>query len=189
MSRPFGALKVAHDFIAAHVRPGDLCIDATAGRGNDTVFLASLVGETGRVLAFDIQPDAVESTRALIGERGCSGCARVFQDSHANMARYAGPETVSCIVFNFGWLPGGDHSVNTRAESSVAAIEAGLRLLKPRGVMSLIIYYGRDTGYAERDALLSYLRTIDHRAFTVVVADFCNRPNDPPIPVFILKDA
>lgn len=72
MSRPFGALQVAHQFIESHVRPGAFCIDATAGRGNDTVFLASLVGETGKVLAFDIQPEAVESTRALIGERGCS---------------------------------------------------------------------------------------------------------------------
>ena len=189
MSRPFGALQVAHQFIESHVRPGAFCIDATAGRGNDTVFLASLVGETGKVLAFDIQPEAVESTRALIGERGCSGFTRVVLDSHANMARYAAPGSVDCIVFNFGWLPGGDHSVNTRAESSIAAIEAGLTLLNPRGVMSLIFYYGRDTGYAERDALLAYLRTIDHRAFTVVVADFCNRPNDPPLPVFLIKDA
>ena len=54
MSRPFGALQVAHQFIESHVRPGAFCIDATAGRGNDTVFLASLVGETGKVLAFDI---------------------------------------------------------------------------------------------------------------------------------------
>ena len=66
MSRPFGALQVAHQFIESHVRPGAFCIDATAGRGNDTVFLASLVGETGKVLAFDIQPEAVESTRAPV---------------------------------------------------------------------------------------------------------------------------
>ena len=110
-------------------------------------------------------------------------------DSHANMAAYAAPESVSCITFNFGWLPGGDHSINTRAESSIAAIEAGLRLLKPRGVMSLCIYYGRDTGFDERDALMDYFKTIDHRAFTVITAQFANRPNCPPIPVMIIKDA
>ena len=187
--RSLSTVAVAHRFIASHVKPGDFCIDATAGRGNDTVFLASLVGDQGKVLAFDIQPDAVESTRRLVEERGFCATTEVVLDSHANLAAYAQPESVSCIVFNFGWLPGGDHSINTRAESSIAAIEAGLSLLRPHGVMSLSIYYGRDTGYAERDALLAYLPTIDYRTYTVIVGSFANRPNDPPIPVFILRDA
>lgn len=189
MSRPFGALQVAHQFIESHVRPGAFCIDATAGRGNDTVFLASLVGETGKVLAFDIQPEAVESTRALIGERGCSGFARVVLDSHANMARYAAPGSVDCIVFNFGWLPGGDHSVNTRRRKQHRRHRSGAYALKAARGHEPHHLLRPDTGYAERDALLAYLRTIDHRAFTVVVADFCNRPNDPPLPVFLIKDA
>ena len=65
-----------------------------------------------------------------------------FLDSHANMERYAERETVDCIVFNFGRLPGGDPTICTRAESSVAAIDAGLRLLRPRGVMAIALYYG-----------------------------------------------
>ena len=55
--------------------------------------------------------------------------------------------------------------------------------------MSLCIDYGRDTGFAERDALMDYFKTIDHRAFTVITAQFANRPNCPPIPVMIIKDA
>ena len=189
MAGKFSALQVAHDFIARHVKPGDFCIDATAGRGHDTAFLCSLVGGSGHVLAFDIQQEAVDSTTELLHTRGFAGIGRAVLDSHANMAAYAAPESVSCITFNFGWLRGGDHSINTRAESSIAAIEAGLRLLKPRGVMSLCIYYGRDTGFAERDALMDYFKTIDHRAFTVITAQFANRPNCPPIPVMIIKDA
>jgi len=78
--------------------------------------------------------------------------------------------------------------VFTQKESSVAAIEQGLNCLKPGGIMSLCIYYGRNNGYEERDAILEYVRSLDHRKYTVMVVDFANRINDPPIPVFIVKE-
>lgn len=180
-------LGLAHRFIKSHVCPGDLCIDATAGRGNDTAFLCELVGPAGRVMAFDIQPEAIESTRLLLEARSLSDRASLILDSHANLAQYAGAGTVSCITFNFGYLPGGNHQIATQAASSIAAIEAGLRLLKDGGVMSLCIYYGGDTGFEEKNALLAYLKTIDSKQFTVLVTEFANRPNNPPIPVFLLK--
>lgn len=182
------ALSLAHEFVRRYVRPGGLCIDATAGRGGDTALLCSLVGEQGRVIAFDIQQDAVDSTRALLRERGYENIGEVVLDSHANMENYAEPDSVDCITFNLGWLPGGDHSIFTHAQSSIAAIEAGLRLLRPGGGMSVCIYYGRDCGFAERDALLDYLPTLDHRKYTVLTTQFSNRPNNPPIPVFIMRD-
>lgn len=183
----FSALQIIHRVLCEHVQPGDICIDATAGRGKDTLFLAELVGETGHVTAFDIQQDAVESTRVLLAEHGMEGRTSVILDSHAHMAQYAEPGTVSAITFNFGWLPGGDHNVFTRPESSIAAIEAGLSLLREEGIMTLILYYGRETGFAERDALLDYLPTLDSDRYTVVEMPFVNRPNCPPIPIVILK--
>lgn len=130
------------------VRPGAVCIDATAGKGRDTALLCRLAGETGRVLAFDIQQEAVEQTEALLEREGLR--AEVHLDSHANMARYVQPETVDCVVFNFGRLPGGDPKIMTRSESSLAAINAGLSLLCPGGVMAIALYYGGENGYEER---------------------------------------
>lgn len=187
MTDRFNALSLSHRFLAEHVRPGDLCIDATAGRGYDTAYLAGLTGETGRVLAFDIQQEAVDSTNALLRKRGLDRIAQAHLDSHVNMERYAQPGTVRCITFNFGWLPAGDHSIFTHAETSIPAIEAGLRLLTPDGVMSLCIYYGRDSGFEERDALLGYLPTLDSKSCTVLLHDFINRPNNPPLFAAILK--
>lgn len=181
-------LFFAHKFVTEHVHPGDLVIDATAGKGRDTVFLCSLVGETGTVLAFDIQPDAIAQTKALVSAHGYEAIATVIQDSHANLLHYAQPETVSCIMFNFGWLPGGDHTIFTRPETSIPAIEAALQLLKPGGVLSLCIYYGGESGYTERDALLAYLATLDPRTYTVLVSTFHNREGDPPIPVSVYKE-
>jgi hypothetical protein len=139
------------------------------------------------VIAFDIQQEAVDSTRALIAEKGFDGIADVYLESHENIDRYAESESVSAIVFNFGWLPGGDHRINTKKESSIAAVGKGLKLLKPDGVMSLSIYYGRDTGTEERDALIEYLRGLSVKDYTVIVSEFANRPNCPPISVQIYK--
>lgn len=184
----FSALNIIHRVISEKVQPGDICIDATAGRGNDTLFLAKLVGETGHVTAFDIQQDAVDSTRELLAANGMSDRADVLLKSHSEMDEVAKENTVSCITFNFGWLPKGDHNVFTNKSTSIPAIEKGLKLLKSGGVMTLIIYYGRETGFEERDALLEYLPTIDSSRFTVIEMPFVNRPNCPPIPILILKD-
>lgn len=183
----FSALDIIQKVIREHVQEGDLCIDATAGRGNDTAFLCELVGESGHVIAFDIQKDAVNSTRQLLEEKQLSSRAEVLLESHSEMAKYAQPGTVSCITFNFGWLPKGDHNIFTKKETSIPAIEAGLELLKEDGIMTLILYYGKETGFEEHDALLEFLPTIDSSKYTVVEMPFVNRSNCPPIPILILK--
>ena len=184
----FSALNIIHRIIEEKVQPGDICIDATAGRGNDTLFLAKLVGVTGHVTAFDIQQDAVDSTRALLEANGMSDRADVLLKSHSEMDEVCEEGRVSCITFNFGWLPKGDHNIFTNKSTSIPAIEKGMKLLKSGGIMTLIIYYGRETGFEERDALLEYLPTINSGRYTVIEMPFVNRPNCPPIPIVILKD-
>ena len=185
---PLNTLGLSHQFIAARVQPGAFCIDATAGKGRDTLFLCGLVGETGRVVALDIQPAAVEATRALLTAHGCADRAQVYTDCHSHIADYAAPGTVDAIMFNFGWLPGGDHRVFSQPQTSVAAVEAALPLLSPGGVMSLCLYHGRENGTTERDALLSFLQTVDNRRYTVIRSDFLNRTGDVPVPVFIIRE-
>lgn len=184
----FSALNIIHRIIKEKVQPGDICIDATAGRGNDTLLLAKLVGESGHVTAFDIQQDAVDSTKALLAANGMTERTDVLLKTHSEMGEMFEENTVSCITFNFGWLPKGDHNIFTSKSTSIPAIEQGLKLLKSGGIMTLIIYYGRETGFEERDALLEYLPTIDSSRFTVIEMPFVNRPNCPPIPIIILKD-
>ena len=84
----FSALNIIHKIIRERVQPGDLCIDATAGRGNDALFLAELVGETGHVTAFDIQQDAVDSTKKLLEEHGMTSRTDVLLKSHSE-TRYS----------------------------------------------------------------------------------------------------
>ena len=179
-------LNVVHDFLRRQVKSGAFCIDATAGKGRDTALLCRLVGAEGRVLAFDVQQEAIEQTRALLSAEGLS--AEVVLDSHANMAQYAAPESVDCIVFNFGRLPGGDPKIFTTAASSLPAIDAGLALLRPGGVMALALYYGKENGYDEKNAILEHLKSLNDRVFTVLACDWLNRKHDPPLPIFIWKE-
>lgn len=188
MRKTFNALDISKGVITSRVSEGDICIDATAGRGNDTAFLCELVGESGKVTAFDIQSDAIESTRKLLEEKGLSDRAELILGSHTKMDKYADEGTVSCITFNFGWLPGGDHTVHTNKDTSLEAVKKALRLIKKGGLISMILYYGRDTGFEEKDALLEFVKTIDSDEYTVITAEFSNRPNCPPIPIFIIRE-
>ena len=74
----------------------------------------------------------MEHTEERLKKDDCPENYQLFLDSYENMAAYAEAETVSCITFNLGYLPGGDHSVATRADSSKRAVESGLTLLKKR---------------------------------------------------------
>ncbi len=189
MERPlsFGALDIVRHIIKETVHEGDLCIDATAGRGRDTLFLASLVGDGGHVFSMDIQQEAVNSTRELLLKHGMESRVSVFQKSHSEMSDIANEGTVACITFNFGWLPGGNHALFTKKETSLPAIEQGLSLLKDGGIMTLILYYGKETGFDEKNAILDYLPHIDSKRYTVLEMPFVNRSHCPPIPVVVFK--
>lgn len=176
-----------HHFVKEHVQPGDICIDATMGNGNDTALLSRLAGEDGRVLAFDIQQIALDHTREKLEKEACPKNWELYLESHENMANYLETGTVSCITFNLGYLPGGDHEVATQADSSIRAVEAGLGLLKKKGLMTLCVYSGGDTGFAEKGAVLKYVRQLDPKKYLVICSEYLNRPNHPPLPVFIIK--
>ena len=165
-----------------------LYIDATMGNGHDTRLLCQMAGETGRVLAFDIQQKALDETRRLLAQEGLEKRAELILDSHEHMDSYAERGSVDAICFNFGYLPGGDHKIATRADTSIKAVEKGLDLLKKGGMMSLCIYSGGDTGFEERDRLLEFLKTLPPKEYTVIVNQYHNRKNQPPIPVFIFKN-
>lgn len=174
-------------FIRQQVKPGDLCIDATMGNGHDTEFLCSLVGDQGQVLAFDIQEQALIQTQKKLQESRTPQNYRLILDSHSHMNHYADISTVSCITFNLGYLPGGDHTLATQPDTSIEAITQGLSLLKKDGLLTLCIYSGGDTGFAERDALLPYLKALPTKEYLVILSSYYNRPHHPPIPVLIRK--
>lgn len=181
------ALSVAHGFLMQYGRRGGFALDATAGNGQDTLFLARLVGNTGRVLAMDLQPEAVAATAAAVDNNGCAGWVRTVCDSHENLAQYAAPGSVDIAVFNLGYLPGGDRTVFTTPETSVPAIAAALGLLRRGGVLTACVYAGGLQGTYERDAVLAYFRSLPPAQYTVLITEFAGRSETQAVPVCVQK--
>ena len=136
-------------FINNFVCEGDTVIDATAGNGNDTLKLCNAVGKNGKVFAFDIQQIALDNTEKLLKDNGASNF-QLINISHSELDRYVSVP-VKAVVFNLGYLPGGDHSLHTKHETTTVAIEKGLSLLTDDGFISVTIYYGKDSGTEEKE--------------------------------------
>ena len=179
------AVRLVQDYLAAHLPHAALCIDATCGNGGDTAFLCRLVGPEGRVLGFDIQPEAIASTRARLETQGLA--AELFCDSHANLLHHVRPGTADIVMFNFGWLPGADHGVFSRAQSSIPALEAALEALRPGGVLSAILYSGKVIGSDEKTEILQWMRSRPLKQCTALVCGFANWADTAPLPCFLLK--
>lgn len=180
------AVRLVQDYLAAHLPHAALCIDATCGNGGDTAFLCGLSAASGgRVLGFDIQPEAIASTRAHLAQKGFT--AELHRDSHANLLQYVTPGTADAVMFNFGWLPGADHAVFSTAGSSIPALEAALTALRPGGVLSAILYSGRVIGSDEKQHILQWARALPLTKCTVLVCDFANWADTAPLPCLLLK--
>ncbi len=173
------ARYIAADVLSRVIRPGDAVIDATLGNGHDTVMLARLVGETGRVIGFDIQPEAVERTAARLQEEHLLERCELYAEGHQHIAERV-HVPVRAAVFNLGWLPGGDKSITTLWETTRVAIDAALHLLEPGkdgnpgGVCTICAYPGHAEGDRERFALTDWLTALRPQEYNVLHHRFLN---------------
>ncbi|WP_081657832.1 class I SAM-dependent methyltransferase [Sporosarcina ureae] len=171
-------LPIAKRLITERVQPGDTVVDATAGNGNDTLFLADLVGDEGRVFAFDIQQQALETTEQHLGE--LASRATLIHDSHANVRQYVEGE-ISGAMFNLGYLPySEDPSIITTPSSTIAALDALLGIMKKSGIITITVYDGHEGGAEERDALLDYVSKLHQGDVHAIRYELLNQRRNPP---------
>mgnify|MGYP000182790787 CR=1 FL=1 len=186
MNRLDSVVSLVQRYIGEVVRDGGRAVDATAGNGHDTLFLARLVGTAGRVWAFDVQVEALARARRLLLEEGLAGRVRFIQAGHESMDRYLdGP--VDAVMFNLGYLPGGPRAITTRAETTVAALRLALDALRPGGRISLVCYPGHPSGGPETEAVTALCATLPPRYFAVVGLRVLNREGRPPLAIIIEK--
>ncbi|WAA11774.1 tRNA (mnm(5)s(2)U34)-methyltransferase [Fervidibacillus halotolerans] len=183
-------LPFSHSLLEQTIQPGDFVIDGTAGNGNDTLFLAKLVGKDGKVFAFDIQKEAIERTRKRLEMEKEIEQVTLFLSGHERMKqqipkKYHGK--IAAGIFNLGYLPRGDHSIVTKANSTIEAVKQLLEMLKPGGIIVLVVYHGHPEGKQEKDELLSFSKTIDQNKADVLLYTFLNRKNNPPFIIAIEK--
>jgi tRNA G37 N-methylase Trm5 len=180
------AVQISHMIVAEVVAKGDTVVDASCGRGKDTLFLANLVGENGRVYTFDIQEPAIESTRDLLLENGLLERVVLLQEDHRNISQYVNSGVKACM-FNLGYLPGGDHNIKTEADSTLEALKGSLDILAQRGIITLVFYPGHPGGQIEMDLIRDYLSGLSQQDFEISEIRFINQTNDPPQIIIVEK--
>lgn len=178
-------LEVARKLIRERVNRGNTVIDATMGNGHDTLFLAQLVGETGRVIAYDIQPAALEKTAQRLQEAGVDQHVELCLASHEQLNQVTEP--VSAIMFNLGYLPGGNKEITTQAAGTIRAIQAGLERLVPGGIITIVVYWGHQAGKVEKDAVLAFCEQLDQSEYLVLRYQYLNQQNQAPFLIAIEK--
>ncbi len=151
-------LELAHSSWEKILHKGDTVVDATAGNGYDTLFLAEQVlsPKSGTVYTIDIQEPALTQTRQLL-ERSLPkplwGQIHYLNQSHARFPDFFSSLSIKLFAYNLGYLPGGEKSITTLKESTIQSIENALELVAPGGVISITCYPGHHEGANEELAL------------------------------------
>ncbi|UCZ52371.1 class I SAM-dependent methyltransferase [Bacillus shivajii] len=185
-----GILPFARTLLEKSVPVNGVAIDATAGNGHDTVFLAKLVKEHGTVYSFDVQEQAIEKTNQRIQEQDVKTQVQVIHDGHENIDLYLKQEHQNGIngaIFNLGYLPGSDKTVTTTPDTTIEAIGKILNELKKEGILVLVVYHGHHEGKVEKDQLLPFVRNLPQEDYHVLEYQFTNQKNDPPFIIAIEK--
>lgn len=169
-----------------YVSVGDIVIDATCGTGRDTVALAKAVGPYGKVHAFDIQKRALKITEELVLENGLDN-VELHEDSFCNMESYLPENCAAAAVFNLGYLPGGDKSITTTAETTTEGLEKALRIIKPGGIVTVVMYDGHEAGTAEKERVMEWAGDLDPAEYHAAYVNLINQKNHPPEIMWITK--
>ncbi|MDG0791631.1 SAM-dependent methyltransferase [Cohnella ginsengisoli] len=191
-------LTMAQRLVSERIAPGATVVDATAGGGVDTLFLARTVGPGGRVYAFDVQEEALARTRKRLLDAAASpvgamaavalGEVVLLHAGHEKMAERVPPEAhgrVGAVMFNLGYLPGGPDvaggagPVITKPDTTLAALDAALRLLAPGGIATIAVYPGHEGGQDEALAVGDWIAALPEEAVQALLYRFPKRTGSP----------
>lgn len=171
-------------FIDLILKEGDIAVDLTCGKGNDTIYLSNKVGQKGKVYSFDIQTEAIKATKEKV-DKDNIGNVTLIQDNHLNFDKYLKDNKVSVFMLNLGYLPGENKTIKTEPKNTIKVIEKCLTYLKDNGIITICIYPHTE-GKEENKEILKLVKTLTG-SFNAYEFKRLNR-NDPPYLVLITKD-
>lgn len=171
-------LEIEKNFLIPHIKKGGVAVDFTMGNGHDTLWLSEAMGESGKVYAFDIQPQALESSRRLLEAENAPKNYTLILDSHSNVMDYVS-EKICVGMFNLGFLPGGDKSITTKRETTMVAIRAAIDLLDDDGALLIAVYPGHAEGTIEGELIEEELSKLNRKELCASKFKIVNSPTSP----------
>jgi 16S rRNA C1402 N4-methylase RsmH len=166
---------LAHRYWEEILKEGGTAIDATVGNGHDTLILARLLRGKGEVIGYDIQEKALEKARILLGEH--LDHVTLHLASHEDF----GSLRAKLIVYNLGYLPGGDKSLTTQTGTTLKSLQNALNVLEPGGALSIMCYPGHEEGQVEESAVLAWARALPSDEWSVCEHRWINRQKAPSL--------
>lgn len=178
------AVRWAQNLLLSRLRKGDIVIDATAGNGHDSLFLAQQVLPGGQLFIFDVQAEALRQSRVRLTENEVPLDAVTFLHAGHETLNTTLPDAlrgkVRAIMFNLGYLPGGDKQLITQPATTMTALQAALDWLDKGGLLTVVAYPGHEGGREEALALEQWMGALPVDRFEAQKIAYLNfRPTTP----------
>lgn len=175
-------IQLAHTFWKQLVHMDDTVVDATCGNGYDSHVLAKL--GVGKLFCFDIQERAIVITKTRL--EGYLERVTFVHGSHSTLKEALQGLQPKLIVYNLGYLPGGDKSLTTELASTIESLHSAIECIAPGGAISITCYPGHKEGKIEEAAVVRFCQDLAPKEWTVSSHSWLNRSNHPHL-IFIQK--
>ena len=182
------SIQIAHTLLKTALDNAHIVIDATAGNGNDTLFLAQNAKRSTKIYAFDIQTEALYHAKEKMNKfcRRSDIEVNFMHASHDDVEKYVN-DNIDLAVFNLGYLPGGNHAVTTKCETTLKALKIMLEKLRPNGHIAVVVYPGHEEGLKESQLIKDFAASLAKKYFTVGWYQMINHNNNAPALCWIEK--
>lgn len=180
-----------------------LLLDATAGNGRDTLFLAqaleSLAASSDIIVhAFDVQAEAIKKTQKRLEAESLGQRLKTYLESHEHLASFLPePDAIAIAMFNLGFLPRSNKELITKKASTLLALKSlcGLNyadlspneklagaalpeakvLLALGGLLAVHCYAGHAGGELETEAVLDFCNQLDSSKWRVLQTELISK--------------
>lgn len=163
-------IRQCHAHVKRVLKKDDVAIDCTVGNGNDTVFLANIVGKNGLIIGFDVQKNAINSTKNNLIKNNVEAEVCLICENHANILENVDSvhhKKIKVIMFNLGYLPGGDKTLVTTPENTILAFDGALKILKKGGSLVVMVYVGHPGGENEWLSIQEWFCSLDENNYNL----------------------
>jgi len=165
---------LAHEMFKDIDLTNQVTVDMTCGRGQDTLFLSNI---SEKVIAFDIQEEAIISTKELLLENNKNNVELILS-CHAEARKYL-PDIIGGIIYSLGYLPHGSKEIMTSPSTTIKSLDEAIPLLMEGGICVIVVYQKHDGN--ESMAVKHYCSNLPSQVYDVIKISVLNKELAPYI--------
>jgi Putative rRNA methylase len=183
-------LDLAHQYWKKILNTGECAIDATCGNGHDSLVLSKLLfpndlNKNGsKLFVIDCQIEAIQCTKEQLKKNltlDCLETIQFFHQCHSSFPLEIQPHSIKLIVYNLGYLPGGNKQLTTTLSTTVQSLKSAIPLIHQGGVISITCYPGHPEGKIEELGVLDFITSLNPQEWSCCTHRWMNRKKSPSL--------